>query len=143
MLHINQIWCLIASHPEELRRAALQQDTDEIFFFFFSKSEKESQQKCFSLQGGNRSGPLLGKTNIDNPLHIRTQTLYSLKRILDNGLSLGIHSIPFMSPHGDLRPFPTTSKEGVTLQTVNSAAFLSDPRGSPIYTLFTSKLSST
>lgn len=59
---------------------------------YFVKS-RESPEKCLSLQGGNRSFPFLRKTNIVNPPHIRTQIPYSLKRILENGLSLSIPSV--------------------------------------------------
>lgn len=96
------------------------------------------------MQGGYRSFLLQGKTNTVNLPHIRIQTLYSLKRILDNGLSLGIHFISFMSPPGALKA-NSNYIQGRTnfADSVNSAAFLSDPRGSPIYVLFISKLSST
>lgn len=82
------------------------------FNCFFKSRERESIEMFFvcvcvffPLKGWNRSVPLLGKSNIVKLPHIRTQTLYSLKRILDNGLSLGIHSILFMSPHGTLSQF--------------------------------------
>lgn len=124
--HFNQSLCLTESGPEELRRATRCQEVSLHWsspvrqcWTILSKIEKESPEKCLSLQGGNRSFPLLRKTNIVNPPHIRTQILYSLRRILENGLSWGIHSVSlWVHINGPWRPIPITCKEGQALQTL-------------------------
>ena len=89
MFHCHQMWGLVESLLQEQRRATqchsadpLQHNTTELFF---QKWRKRTHRNVFSLQGGNGRGPLWGKTNIVKPPHIKTQTLCSLKRMLDNG----------------------------------------------------------
>lgn len=54
------------------------------------------------------------------------------------------HYVSFMSPHGALKANSNYMQGRSNLaDSVNSAAFLSGPKGSPIYVLFLSKLAST